>query len=133
MKKVLLLSFLAFTSLFAQIKSITPDELLKLQAKGVPVIDIRTPMEWKQTGIIKGAHKMMFFTPQGGADVAEWFYNLGRLVKSKNDPFIIYCAHANRTKALGQGLEQMGFTNVYELKGGIENGWIKAGKPTVKE
>jgi rhodanese-related sulfurtransferase len=30
-------------------------------------------------------------------------------------------------------LEQMGYTEVYELEGGIENGWIKAGKPTVKE
>jgi len=133
MKKTLIALALAATSLFAEFKSITADELLKLQKQGVPVIDIRTPMEWKQTGIIKGAHKMMFFTPQGNADVANWFFDLGHLLKSKNDPFIIYCAHANRTKALGQGLEQMGFTHVYELKGGIENGWIKAGKPTLKE
>jgi len=26
----------------------------------------------------------------------------------------------------------MGFENVYELKGGIENGWLKAGKSVVK-
>ena len=133
MKKLLLLTVLLSTAIFAEFKAITPAELEQMQAKGVPVIDIRTPMEWKQTGIIKGAHKMMFFTPRGEADVANWFYELGRLVKDKNEPFIIYCAHANRTKVLGQGLEQMGFKHVYELKGGIENGWIKAGKPTVKE
>ena len=133
MKKLLLALVLLSTILFAEFKTIGVEELEKMQAKGVPVIDIRTPGEWKQTGIIKGAHKMMFFTPRGEADLPNWFYELGRLVKDKDQPFIIYCAHANRTKVLGQGLEQMGFKHVYELKGGIENGWIKAGKPTVKE
>jgi rhodanese-related sulfurtransferase len=133
MKKLLLLTVLLSTVLFAEFKTIGVEELEKMQAKGVPVIDIRTPGEWKQTGIIKGAHKMMFFTPKGEADVANWFYELGKLVKEKREPFIIYCAHANRTKSLGKGLEQMGFEHVYELKGGIENGWIKVGKKTVKE
>ena len=132
MKKLLLLTVLLSTAIFAEFKAITPTELEQMQAKGVPVIDIRTPGEWKQTGIIKGAHKMMFFTPNGQPDLANWFYDLGRMIKDKDQPFIIYCAHANRTKALGQGLDQMGFKHVYELKGGIENGWIKAGKPTVK-
>jgi rhodanese-related sulfurtransferase len=133
MKKLLLISALLSTALFAEFKTIGVEELEKMQAKGVPVIDIRTPGEWRQTGIIKGAHKMMFFTPKGEADVANWFFDLGHLVKDKNEPFIIYCAHANRTKSLRKGLDQMGFTHVYELKGGIENGWIKAGKKTEKE
>ena len=133
MKPMIYVLTLMSTLLFADLKTIDADTLLKMQAKGVPVIDIRTPMEWRQTGIIKGAHKMMFFTPRGGADVAEWFYNLGKLVPNKDKPLIIYCAHANRTQSLGEGLVQMGFKRVYQLKGGIENGWIKLGKPTVKE
>ena len=133
MKKIALALVVLSLSLFAEFKTIDSNTLEKMQAQGVPVIDIRTPMEWQQTGIIKGAHKMMFFTPNGQPDLAGWFYELGKIVKKKSDPFIIYCAHANRTQALGKGLVQMGFTNVYELKGGIENGWIKAGKPTVKE
>jgi rhodanese-related sulfurtransferase len=133
MKKTVLLFMIAAGSLFAEFKTIGVEELQKLQSQGVPVIDIRTPGEWRQTGIIKGAHKMMFFTPRGEADVANWFYELGHIVKDKSKPLIIYCAHANRTKSLGQGLDKMGFKHVYELKGGIENGWIKAGKKTVKE
>ena len=133
MKKIVLLTALLSASLFAEFKTVDADTFAKLQAKGYPVIDIRTPMEWKQTGIIKGAHKMMFFAPNGQPDIANWFFELGHLVKSKKDPVLIYCAHANRSKALGKGLEQMGFEHVYELKGGIENGWIKAGKKTVKE
>ncbi|BAF71877.1 rhodanese-like domain-containing protein [Sulfurovum sp. NBC37-1] len=133
MKKILLLTAFLSVSLFAQFKTVDADEFAKLQAKGYPVIDIRTPGEWEQTGIIKGAHKMMFFTPNGQPDLAGWFFELGHLVKDKKEPILIYCAHANRTKVLGEGLEQMGFKNVYELKGGIENGWIKAGKKTVKQ
>jgi rhodanese-related sulfurtransferase len=132
MKKFLLITGLLSVSLFAELKTIGVAEFEKLQAKGVPVIDIRTPGEWKETGIIKDAHKMMFFIPNGQPDLAGWFFELGHLVKDKKEPIIIYCAHANRTKSLGEGLTQMGFENVYELKDGIENGWIKAGKKTVK-
>jgi len=132
MKKILLIAGLLSVSLFAEFKTIGIAEFEKLQAKGMPVIDIRTPGEWKETGIIKDAHKMMFFTPNGQPDLASWFFELGHLVKDKKEPIIIYCAHANRTKSLGEGLTQMGFENVYELKDGIENGWIKAGKKTVK-
>jgi len=132
MKKILLVLSLLSVSLFADFQTVDAKEFEKLMAKGYTTIDIRTPGEWKQTGIIKGAYKMMFFTPKGDADLAEWFFNLGRLIKDKNEPILIYCAHANRTKSLGQGLVQMGFKNVYELKGGIENGWIKLGKKTVK-
>jgi len=133
MKKIWLTALLLSVSLFAEFKTVDADTFAKLQAKGYPVIDIRTPMEWKQTGIIKGAHKMMFFMPNGQPDLANWFFELGHLVKSRKDPILIYCAHANRSKALGQGLSQMGFEHVYELEGGIENGWIKLGRKTVKE
>jgi len=132
MKKLLLITALLGTSLFADFKTVDANTFEKLIAKGYPTIDIRTPMEWKQTGIIKGAHKMMFFTPKGQPDLAQWFFELGHLVKDKKEPILLYCAHANRSKSLGEGLTQMGFENVYELKGGIENGWLKAGKKTVK-
>jgi len=132
MKKVMLLLSVLSVTLFAGFKTIGIAEFEKLQAKGAPVIDIRTPGEWQDTGIIKGAHKMMFFTPQGQPDLAGWFFELGHLVKDKKEPILLYCAHANRSKTLGEGLSQMGFENVYELKDGIENGWLKAGKKTVK-
>jgi len=120
------------TALFADFKTVDADTFAALRDKGYPVIDIRTPAEWKQTGIIEGAHKMMFFAPGGQPRTAEWFFELGRLVRDKSEPILIYCAHAIRSHALGKGLQRMGFKHVYELEGGIENGWIKAGKPTVR-
>ena len=133
MTKILLL-IAAFTlSTMAKFTTIDNAMLEKMQAQGIPVIDIRTPGEWQTTGIIKGAHTMMFFNVKGQPDMGNWFFELGHLIQDKNQPFIIYCAHANRSKTLGEFLDKrLGFKKVFELKGGIEHGWIPAGKPTVK-
>jgi rhodanese-related sulfurtransferase len=57
-----------------------------------------------------------------------------KLVKTKETPFVIYCAHANRTKVVGNFLDsQMGYKEVYDLKGGINLGWIKKGLKTVRD
>ena len=133
MKIFLLLVTILSLNLFADFKTVDIAEFEKLKKEGVPVIDIRTPDEWKTTGIIEGSHKITFFNIQGQPLLADWFFEVGHLIKDKKAPFIIYCAHASRTQSLGQGLIQMGFENVYELKGGIENGWIKRGKKTIKE
>ncbi len=133
MKKILLILAALSITAMAKFTTIDNDTLLKMQARGVPVIDIRTPGEWKATGIIKGAHKMMFFDEKGQPDMGNWFFELGHLIKDKKQPVIVYCAFANRSNALGNFLDkQLHFENVYELKDGIENGWIKAGKPTEK-
>ena len=133
MKKRLLTLIVLSVSLFAEFKTIDVPEFEKMQKDGVLVIDIRTASEWKETGIIEGAKKITFFSERGQPLIADWFFELGHLIKDKKTPFIIYCAHASRSKVLGEGLDSMGFEKVYELKGGIENGWIKAGKKTVKE
>ena len=133
MKKTLLILTLLTVSAMAKFTTIDSTVLEKMQAQGIPVIDIRTPGEWQATGIIKGAHKMMFFNEKGQPNMGNWFFELGHLIKDKDQPFIVYCAHANRSRALGNFLDkQLGFKKVFELKDGIENGWIKAGKPTVK-
>jgi rhodanese-related sulfurtransferase len=133
MKIFLLIVTILSLNLFADFKTVDIAEFEKLKKEGVPVIDIRTPDEWKTTGIIEGSHKITFFNMQGQPLLADWFFEVGHLLKDRKAPFIIYCAHASRTKSLGQGLTQMGFENVYELKDGIENGWIKRGKKTIKE
>ena len=132
MRAVITLCIFLAISLFAEFKAIKADKLIKMQKDGVVVIDIRTPPEWIERGTIKGAKTIMFFTPDGKADIANFMYRLGNLTKDKNTPFIIYCAHANRTKQLGKWLSDvLGFKHVYELDGGIEYGWIKLGKKTI--
>ncbi len=134
MRKLLLSVMLASTTYAGTFSTIGIEQFKKLQAGGVPVIDIRTPGEWKDTGIIKGAHKIMFFNEKGEALSKDWFGALGKIYKDNTKPIILYCAHANRSKALGKWLasDKVGFKEVYELKGGIMYGWIDKGQAVVK-
>jgi len=133
MKLAAITALLTTLSLAAGFTEIDIKQFEQLRAKGVPVIDIRTPQEWKQTGIIEGSHMMMFFDERGQAHAQKWISNLQKITTDKNTPFIIYCAHANRTKVLGKWLtDEMGYKHVYELEGGIAYGWIDKGKTTVK-
>ncbi len=130
MKKILLILTALTLAIQAGFQSIDARTLQKMQAEGIPVIDIRTPAEWRERGIIKGAHLMMFFDEQGRPHVREWLEKFTQIVRDKKSPFILYCAHANRSKAVGKWLsEKLGYEKVYELKGGIEYGWRELGMP----
>ena len=49
---LLSLIFLFFSQIcFAEIKVINNIEVKDLISKGVPLIDIRSPIEWKETGV----------------------------------------------------------------------------------
>ena len=118
----------------ASFKEIDANELQKMiKEKNVVVIDIRRDDEFKQYGIIKDAKTITFFDQRGKYDVPSWMNEFVKVVKTKDQPFILYCAHANRSKVVGNFLDkQMGYKNVYDLKGGINYGWIDKGLKTVK-
>ena len=133
MKKIVALLFITTTLLFAKFTSIDANRLIELQKKGVVVVDIRTPKEWKERGIIPNAKTITFFKEDGRVDFIAFMRELTKYVKNSNQPFIIYCAHANRTKVVGKILNSLGVKNLYELDGGIEYGWINKGKKTTKD
>ena len=131
-KKILLLCIVATLS-FASFKEVDYVQMQDMIKKGVKVIDIRRIDEFKRFGIIKSAHTLTFFDNQGHYDIPSWMNKFVKIVKNKDEPFILYCAHANRSKVVGNFLDkQVGYKNVYDLKGGIEYGWIDKGLKTVK-
>jgi adenylyltransferase/sulfurtransferase len=91
------------------VKEITPKELYELQVKGEPfqLIDVREPYEYEIVNI--GAELIPLAT------VAE---QAGRI--NKDQPVIVHCKMGGRSaKAIRELEEQFGFTNLYNLKGGI--------------
>ena len=132
LKKILLL--LVFTNiLFADFKTISTEEVQQEIKNGTVLIDIRRDNEWKEYGIIKGSHKITFFDDKGQYDVNKWMEQFIKIVKNKEQKFILVCAHANRTKTVGAFLSsQLNYKNVFELDGGIKHGWINKGLKTVK-
>jgi len=133
MKKIILYCCILVSVAMADFKSITTQELETAMKNGVTIIDIRREDEFKQLGIIQGSHKLTFFDDNGNYNVEQWMNKFTKIVKNKNQPFVLVCARANRTKVVGKMLsEQARYKNVQELEGGITHGWIFKGKKTVK-
>lgn len=117
MKKWFLALLLATTSLMADYSSQPIDQ--KLLNSKIKIIDIRTPGEWKTTGLVKGSIPIMFFNEQGEYDMDTFLNELDKKVK-KGERFALICASGSRSAMLGNHLgNNMGY-NVIDLKGGIQ-------------
>lgn len=106
-----------------------PDTLAKLQAGEITLIDIRTPREWRQTGIAEGAQPIDMTRKTFVDEV------LAAVDGDKDAPIGIICRTGNRTTHVQKALQGMGFTNVYNVKEGMAGsgagpGWIRRGLPT---
>lgn len=121
-------------SILAAFSTLNTTAVQQAIKNGVAVIDIRHQDEWQKYGLIAGSHKLTFFDAQGKYNAQKWLNDLSKIVNDKDQPFILVCAHANRTKTVGRFLsEKIGYKNVQELGGGIINGWITKGLKTTKK
>lgn len=131
MKKLFFI-LITTTIAFAEFIGINPTQLEEMIGKNITVIDIRTPPEWKETGIIPTSKEIMFFDEKGNYDVEKWLNEFSTYVKDKNQPFVLVCRSGNRTNMVGNFLsKQVEFKNVYHLQDGIKS-WIKEGKEVSK-
>ncbi len=133
LKKIFIIVFISMSYLHADFTTLSTKQVQEAIKKGIEVIDIRRIDEYKEYGTIEGSHKLTFFDGNGKYNIEEWLAKFSKIVKSKDQPFILVCAHANRTKVVGKFLSgQIKYKNVQELKGGINYGWIDKGLKTVK-
>ena len=116
MKKILLGLLIFAASLYAEVQHIaaTPEFL----TRGITVIDIRTPGEWRQTGIVKGAKTIMFFDDRGGYNVDKFLAELNKVVK-KDEPFALICHTGSRTAMVSDFLDKELGYKVINLTGGM--------------
>ena len=112
----------------AEVVDISSAELARLMAAGVPVIDIRTAPEWKETGILPGSHPLTFFDEKGHANPAAWLARANRIAKP-GEPVVLICRSGNRTREVSAFLAQrVGYAKVYNVNDGIR-AWVKEGRP----
>jgi len=115
------------------LKSLSTQECQEKIEEGFAVIDIRRADEWAMYGIIEGSHTITFFDEMGDYDIEKFLAAFSEVVTSKDQPFILVCAHARRTKAVGELMAlRLKYENVYELDGGINWGWLDKGLKTVR-
>ncbi len=109
---------------FAEIKNedvAKVDELIK--SGKYTVIDVRTKEEY-DAGHIKGALNFDYYND----DFEE---KIESQLKDKNKPYILYCRSGMRSLYSAQILEDLGYTDVTNMKGGFL-AWQSAGKPVTK-
>ena len=117
MKKIIILLTLLTVSLFAELKnSYITQEILD---SNLPIVDVRTPPEWRETGLLKGAIPIMFFNQQGKYDINAFLKELNAKVDTTK-PFAIICHTGNRTSMIAPWMsKELGY-KVVNLQGGME-------------
>ncbi|MEJ2499969.1 MAG: rhodanese-like domain-containing protein [Campylobacterales bacterium] len=116
MKKLLILLAFLFGMLHAEV--INEPASKALLEKRIPIVDIRTPGEWKETGLLKGSIPIMFFDERGGYNVDRFMLELKAKVDTSK-PFALICRTDSRTSMLAPFLAQTFGYTVYNLQGGI--------------
>ena len=116
MRKIVFGILLLATSLFAELKQEWATE--GFLTKNIKIIDIRTPAEWRETGIVNGSHTIMFFDEQGNYNVPEFLKALDKVVK-KDEQFALICRVGSRTGMVSEFLSKDIGYKVINLKGGI--------------
>lgn len=97
----------------------------EMTANGALLVDIRTPPEWAQTGVIEDARLIEFnfekpttFLPQIAADLAD-----GR-------DLVLICNSGNRSQVVADYLSKQIPNRIVSIKGGIQ-GVLASGYKTV--
>lgn len=91
------------------------DFTAKIQKEeNLQLLDVRTPREW-QGGVLEGAIQLNMYDQ-------DFYEKVGEMV-DKTRPVYVYCQGGVRSKEVSGQLIKMGFSNVYELKGGYAS-WV---------
>jgi rhodanese-related sulfurtransferase len=107
-----------------------PEVFAAVQAGRVKVIDIRTPGEWRQTGVVPGAGRVDFYR---GPEVLLAAV-LDMVEGDRSKPIALICRTGNRTTHAQRFLQAHGFTRVYNVKEGMAGsaagpGWLRRKLP----
>ena len=100
--------------------------LERLLQQSVPLIDVRRPEEWRETGMVEGSRGITFVDANGR--VRPNFLEMLSAAVGREQPVVLICRTGNRTDVLARHLvEKMGYTQVYNVRDGIM-GWLREGR-----
>lgn len=97
----------------ARIREIGFEEALQKQAAGAVLIDVRDGDEVAAKPGLPGAVNIS----RGRLEL-----KIGEAAADKNAPVVLFCAGGNRGALAADSLQQMGYSNVFNLAGGLNDG-----------
>jgi len=126
--RIIILFLVMFNLSFAELKNVwASKDFLKNDIK---IIDVRTPGEWRETGIVEGSYPIMFFDEQGRFNIPLFLEQLNSVVK-KDEQFALICRTGSRTSEISKFLAyELGY-DVINLAGGIEKLMQEGYKPVM--
>jgi len=95
-------------------------EVFENQPEDLVLLDVRTPEEF-DAGHLDGAIMIDFYEDDFASRIADL---------DRDQPYLLYCRSGNRSGQTRLIMEELGFTNVSDVDGGI-NAWVGAGQPVV--
>ena len=129
---ILILSLTVLTPLSAVAQEKIDAETAQAMAErgDVLLLDIRTPREWKQTGVSPLATPLNMRDSTFGTDLMTLIEN------NRDKPIALICASGGRSGYLAQVMAEAGFSAVYDVSEGMMGskagpGWIVTGLPVV--
>jgi len=104
-----------------------PDALEAMHAGKLTLIDIRTPAEWKETGVAQGAKRVNMIQPDGANGFIKALE--AAVGPDKTVPIGLICRTGNRTTQVHRFLKAQGYTQVYNVREGMAGsnagpGWL---------
>lgn len=117
MQKIILSLLILASALLAELKN----EYLtqKFLDSKIPIVDIRTVGEWKQTGILKDSIPIQFFDEKGQYNIPGFLAQLNEKVDTTK-PFALICRTGSRTKIVATYLSDTYNYKVTNVTGGIK-------------
>ena len=110
--------------------SIDNETLQQKLDRGVKLIDIRRPEEWRETGVLEGSIQATAFDANG--KFLESFTELLERSVQPDEEFALICRTGNRTATLSNWLATRGgYKKVLNVQDGIIR-WIEEGRPVDK-
>ena len=130
MKKILFLLFAVFVLVSCQSQPVTGETVSAAGGsyQNVTLIELRTMLESKDF-VLVNVH-IPFAGNIPGTDVSipynEIEPNLSQLPADKTAKIVLYCSSGRMSESAAEELVSMGYTNVWNLKGGMVD-WKQAG------
>jgi len=117
LKKLFILLTLLSVTLLADLKNAYMTQEI-LDSK-LPIVDVRTPPEWRETGLLKGAIPIEFFNEQGKYNIELFLKELNAKVDTTK-PFAIICHTGSRTSMIAPWMSKELNYKVTNLLGGMD-------------
>ena len=125
MKFVAVIAFLSTSvATRAEVIHASITDLPALQKQGLTVVDVRTPPEWQQTGVVAGS-KLVPLSNDAG------FLKAMDMAADPSRPVVLICRSGNRSGVAARMLEaRYPGRKIYNIREGM-NGWLAARQPVV--